>query len=192
MHRIQRGRAALTFTPVVQRCVFFFLIPFLLATVIVGSCSPAKRQGPILPLVVLSPGSITAPTKGTHVNSGETFPLGIADPVPEWYHCHPGFTSVDIYLLEDKPATTSVDSTQQFSNYLHYYGHYLVNNIPGEFALYASSKIAELSVRPSQEVVHLLSIVHHRLRAWVCQNLGKSITERKSILPLSKQSRIVR
>lgn len=111
-------------------------VTLLLAAAVVGHCSPAKRQGPNEPLVVLSPGSITAPANGTHVEAGHTFTLGIADPVPEWNHCHPGYTPVNLYLVADKPTVSSLNSTQQFSSYLHYYGQYLVNNLPGKYTHY--------------------------------------------------------
>lgn len=114
-------------------------ITLLLAAAGVGNCSPAKRQGPNEPLVVLSPGSITAPANGTRVEAGHSFTLGIADPVPEWSHCHPGYTPVDLYLVADKPTVSSLNSTQQFSSYLHYYGEYLVNNLPGKYGRYRCS-----------------------------------------------------
>ena len=90
--------------------------------------SPAKRQGLV---IIESPGSITAPADGTSVTAGQPFTLGIAEPVPEWTHCHPGYTPVSIYLLATQPTTSSLNSTQGFSDYLYYFGEYLVNNFPG-------------------------------------------------------------
>ena len=88
--------------------------------------SPAKRQGFT---IIESPGSITAPADGTSVTVGQPFTLGIA--VPEFGHCHPGYTAVSIYLLATQSTTSSLNSTQGFSDYLYYFGEYLVNNFPG-------------------------------------------------------------
>lgn len=101
---------------------------YILAAIAGASASPAKRQG----LVILeSPGSITSPADDSSFVAGDSFPLGIA--VPEWSHCHPGYTQVSIYLLATQPTTSSLNSTQGFSNYLDYFGEYLVNNFPGIF-----------------------------------------------------------
>ncbi|GJE89197.1 hypothetical protein PsYK624_052920 [Phanerochaete sordida] len=94
--------------------------------------SPAKRQGPPagLPITTLeSPGSITAPAEGTAVVAGQSFPFSVA--VPEWNHCHPGYTPVNTYLLDHEPTTADLNSTYGFSNYLAFFGSYLVNNFPG-------------------------------------------------------------
>ena len=107
-------------------------IVYSLATVVAVSCAATKRQFPGQPLTILSPGSISAPADGTPVTAGESFTLGIATPVPEWSHCHPLYTPVDIYLLADKPTTSSLNSTYQFSDYLYYYGEYTVTNVNRE------------------------------------------------------------
>ena len=91
-----------------------------------------ERQFPDKPVTILSPGSIQAPTDGTKVIAGERFPLKLAVPVPEYNHCHPLYTPVNIYVLADKPTTSSLNSTHQFTDYLYYYGEYVVTNIPGK------------------------------------------------------------
>lgn len=94
--------------------------------------SPSKRQGPPggLPIVTLeSPGSITAPSDGTVIGAGQPFIFSVA--VPEWNHCHPGYTPVNTYLLDHKPTTSDLNSTYGFSDYLYFFGDYLVNNFPG-------------------------------------------------------------
>ncbi|EKM51295.1 uncharacterized protein PHACADRAFT_151954 [Phanerochaete carnosa HHB-10118-sp] len=101
-----------------------------IALAIPGFASPAKRQGPPGSTVTLeSPGSITAPANGTSVTAGQSFTFGVA--VPEFGHCHPGYTPVNVYILASQPTTSDLNSTYGFSNYLYYFGDYLVNNFPG-------------------------------------------------------------
>ncbi|EKM56727.1 uncharacterized protein PHACADRAFT_92472 [Phanerochaete carnosa HHB-10118-sp] len=93
----------------------------------------AKRQlGPPggLPITLLdSPGSITAPTNGTIITAGQPFTFDVA--VPEFGHCHPDYTPVSVYVLAGQPTTSDLNSTYGFSNYLYYFGDYVVNNFPG-------------------------------------------------------------
>jgi hypothetical protein len=103
----------------------------LTAILATTSALPAKRQGTP---VIESPGSIVTPSDGTSVSPGHSFPLSVA--VPEWNHCHPGYTPVSVWLLADTPTTSSLNSTYQFSDYLYYYGDYLVNNFPGMFSVH--------------------------------------------------------
>ena len=101
----------------------------LAAVLTPSSASPTKRQG-IPSYTILSPGSIVSPTAGTSVSPGESVTFTVA--VPEWNHCHPGYTQVEVYLLAEQPTTSSLNSTYQFGDYLYYYGEYLVNNFPGK------------------------------------------------------------
>lgn len=106
----------------------FQALSFAVATLVASSCaSPSKRQGtPILQ----SPGSIAVPSSdGTAVFAGETINFSVG--VPEWNHCHPGYTPVSVYILAERPTTSSLNATYQFGEYLSYYGDYLVNNFPG-------------------------------------------------------------
>ena len=89
-----------------------------------------ERQIPGPPITILSPGCILSPTDGTDITAGDSFPLEIA--VPEYSHCAPLYTSVWIYLLEDKPTTSSLNSTDGFSDYLYYFGEWVRTNIPGK------------------------------------------------------------
>lgn len=102
----------------------------LLAGALGAFASPAKRQGGGTPVTLLDPGCIITPTDGTAAGAGDSFPFSVA--VPEWNHCHPGYTPVETYILATQPTTDSLNSTHQFSDYLYYFGEYLVNNFPGE------------------------------------------------------------
>ncbi|KIP08560.1 hypothetical protein PHLGIDRAFT_376376 [Phlebiopsis gigantea 11061_1 CR5-6] len=102
----------------------------LLAAAVGALASPAKRQGGGTPVTILSPGSIVTPTDGITEAAEDSFPFSVA--VPEFNHCHPGYTPVDVYLLETQPTVDSLNSTHQFTDYLYFFGSYLVNNFPGE------------------------------------------------------------
>lgn len=96
------------------------------------SASPVKRQGPPsgLPIAVLeSPGSITSPDAGTFMTAGEDVAFDIT--VPEWNHCHPAYTPVNVYLLDHQPTASDLNSTYGFSDFLHYFGEYMVINVAG-------------------------------------------------------------
>lgn len=109
----------------------FFPSAFVsLVAVAATTAAVVERQFPGQPLTILSPGSIQAPTDGTAVTAGDSFTLDIA--VPEYNHCHPLYTPVDIYILADEPTTSSLNSTYQFSDYLYYFGEYVTTNIAGE------------------------------------------------------------
>ena len=105
-----------------------FWASLLLPAMTGAMASPTKRQG-LAPVILESPGSIVTPTDGTTVGSGDSFGFSVG--VPEWNHCHPGYTPVDVYILSADPTTASLNSTYEFSDYLYYYGEYLVNNFPG-------------------------------------------------------------
>ncbi|GJE89199.1 hypothetical protein PsYK624_052940 [Phanerochaete sordida] len=97
------------------------------ASAIHALASPAKRQGIN---IVDSPGAISAPADGTVVTADQTFPFGLSAPIPERIHCYGAYTNVNVYLLDSKPTTSSLNSTQGFTNYLFYFGNYIVDNIP--------------------------------------------------------------
>ncbi|GJE98038.1 hypothetical protein PsYK624_142600 [Phanerochaete sordida] len=90
--------------------------------------SAAKRQSPSDPVIMTTP-AIVSPTAGTVMAAevSTTFTIG----VPEYSHCHPGYTPVDVYLLAAEPTASSINSTYQFADYLHYFGSYVVTNIQG-------------------------------------------------------------
>ena len=112
------------------------LFSSVLASLVAAATATAavvERQSPgIEPVTILSPGSIQAPTDGTVVFARGTVPFKLAVPVPEYNHCHPLYTPVNIYVLADKPTISSLNSTYQFPDYLYYYGEYVVSNIPGK------------------------------------------------------------
>ncbi|EKM60678.1 uncharacterized protein PHACADRAFT_84044 [Phanerochaete carnosa HHB-10118-sp] len=102
-----------------------------IALAVPGFASPARRQGPPGSTITLeSPGSITAPANGTSVTAGQPFTFSVA--VPEWNHCHPGYTPVNVYLLATEPTISDLNTTYGFSDYLYYFGDYVVNNFPGQ------------------------------------------------------------
>lgn len=114
----------------------FSLLAIALAVPVFAS--PAKRQGPPGSTVTLdSPGSITAPANGTSITAGQPFTFGVA--VPEFNHCHPGYTPVNVYILASQPTTSDLNSTYGFSDYLYYFGDYVVNNFPGRYSMHLSS-----------------------------------------------------
>ena len=118
--------------PLMHFIPFFSLVASVMAALTFGS--PTKRQGPPsgLPIVVLeSPGSITSPDAGTSMGAGEDVAFDIT--VPEWNHCHPAYTPVNVYLLDHQPTTSDLNSTYGFGEFLHYFGEYMVINFPGTF-----------------------------------------------------------
>ncbi|KIP03514.1 hypothetical protein PHLGIDRAFT_130097 [Phlebiopsis gigantea 11061_1 CR5-6] len=109
--------------------MFFPLVFASLAVAVLAAPATVERR--VEPITILSPGSIQAPADGTELTAGDSFPLGIA--VPEYSHCAPLYTTVEIYILADKPTTSSLNSTYQFSDYLYYFGSWVTTNIPGAF-----------------------------------------------------------
>ena len=85
------------------------------------------------PVLSLDPGCITTPAEEIGLVQGEDFAFALAEPVPEWNHCHPVYTPVDVYLLATQPTQSSLglNSTFQFKEYLFYYAEYTINNLPG-------------------------------------------------------------
>lgn len=125
----------------------------LLAAAVGALASPAKRQGGGTPVTILSPGSIVTPTDGITEAAEDSFPFSVA--VPEFNHCHPGYTPVDVYLLETQPTVDSLNSTHQFTDYLYFFGTYLVNNFPGKYRNREANRIYSLRVRYTGELPNM-------------------------------------
>ncbi|KAJ7215700.1 hypothetical protein B0H12DRAFT_354417 [Mycena haematopus] len=75
---------------------------------------------------VISPnhGTLTAPTTGTVVTSGATFPFNYQD--SNW--CEGGYTPITVWLLDYAPTTANLNATGQFSDAAFYFGPFLIGN----------------------------------------------------------------
>ena len=106
-----------------------FTTVFTLAAALAGSAlatPAAKRQ--IADLKFDSPAAISAPPNDTAVAQGSSFPFGLTFPVPHVGSCAGGFSPVDVYILASEPDFTSLNDSFQFSDYLFYYGQYIVGD----------------------------------------------------------------
>ena len=114
------------------------LVAAALAVPAFASPANVKRQSPPpgLPIVTgVSPGSIIAPTDGSTLTAGQSFPFQVA--VPEWNHCHDPWTPVNMYVLAAQPTAADLNSTYGFTDYLAYLGGWVVYNFPGECLIMA-------------------------------------------------------
>ncbi|KAJ6468313.1 hypothetical protein C8R45DRAFT_1018268 [Mycena sanguinolenta] len=69
-------------------------------------------------------GTITAPTTGTIITSGQTFPFGYQD--SNW--CEGGYTPITVWLLDYAPTTANLNATGQFDDAAFYFGPFLIGN----------------------------------------------------------------
>lgn len=115
----------------------------LAATLAVQSfASPLEKR------VTVRSGTIAAPTDGSSVSSGESVPFQFE--ASNW--CEAGYSPFSVYILDSKPTAASLNSTQGFTEYLWYYGSYLVANC--EFRITFAGTAMILMVRFSRSPTH--------------------------------------
>lgn len=95
----------------------------LLAAFAAGAAAlPAKRQS--VPITVTgTPGS-----PGTLLAEGQSTPFTPGGWLPG---CYPGYTPIDVYMLDSQPTVSSLNSTYGIDDYLYFFGSYLIRNVDG-------------------------------------------------------------
>ncbi|OBZ79569.1 hypothetical protein A0H81_00265 [Grifola frondosa] len=90
-----------------------------------ASCTVIDRRQVQSPFV----GTISTPADGTTIGVGETFAFNYS--VSDW--CHSGYSPLSVWLVENSPVFSDLNSTGQFpeGEYLYYFGDYLVANFAG-------------------------------------------------------------
>jgi hypothetical protein len=83
--------------------------------------SPLEKRA-----TVQSYSTLASPADGTPMAAGQTFPFNFE--LSNW--CETGYSPFSVYILDSKPTASSMNATQGFTNYLHFYGTYLVDNFP--------------------------------------------------------------
>ncbi|KAJ4478990.1 hypothetical protein J3R30DRAFT_2699246 [Lentinula aciculospora] len=71
-------------------------------------------------------GTLSAPSSGSIVSQGSSFPFEFQD--SNW--CEDGYSAITVWLTNYAPTTSSLNSTGQFpeGEYSWYYGEYLIPN----------------------------------------------------------------
>ncbi|GJE89193.1 hypothetical protein PsYK624_052880 [Phanerochaete sordida] len=97
--------------------IFTALVAFLASS---AAATPLEKR------VTVRDGTIASPTDGTVVSPGNSYAFQYN--LINW--CQAGYTSFDVYLLDNEPTAASMNTTQGFTDYVYYYGRYTVDNFP--------------------------------------------------------------
>ncbi|KAJ7678350.1 hypothetical protein B0H17DRAFT_1015591 [Mycena rosella] len=105
--------------------------------------------------------SITSPSEGTSITSGESTPFNYVD--SNW--CHEGYTPITLWLSETAPTGLNDTGSLPEGTYIEYFGRYLIANF-GLSALQpvppTSVTIPDISSYPSGSTLYF-SVVEEAL-----------------------------
>ncbi|KAI0344034.1 hypothetical protein BDW22DRAFT_1427684 [Trametopsis cervina] len=97
---------------------FLAALSAIVPSILLVSGSPALQKRARL----LS--SIVAPSAGSVINPGETFSFQYS--LNNW--CEGGYTPISLWLLQDAVTSSSLNSSEQFDQYIYHFGDYLYPN----------------------------------------------------------------
>ncbi|PSR82964.1 hypothetical protein PHLCEN_2v5934 [Hermanssonia centrifuga] len=97
------------------------VLPVLLASH--AFASPLEKR-----VTVTQTGAIIAPVDGSSITPGTPFDFEYGDGWGDG--CYPGFTSINVWLVDHEPTGSDLNSTYQFpdGDYLYYFGNFLIRN----------------------------------------------------------------
>lgn len=98
---------------------FTTLLP-IVASALGAASSVLERRAPYVKIL----DSIVSPAANSVLEPGDSFAFQYS--VDNW--CEAGYTPLQVYLLSDAPTPSTLNSSEEFSNYLHFWGAYLVPN----------------------------------------------------------------
>ncbi len=104
------------------------VLPVLLASHVFAS--PLEKR-----VTVTQTGAIIAPVDGSSITPGTPFDFEYGDGWGDG--CYPGFTSINVWLVDHEPTGSDLNSTYHFpdGDYLYYFGNFLIRNFDGMYSI---------------------------------------------------------
>lgn len=68
--------------------------------------------------------SIVSPPQNSVIKPGDIFAFQYS--LDNW--CEAGYTPLSLWLLADQPTSASLNSSEEYSEYIYYFGSWLINN----------------------------------------------------------------
>ncbi|GJE97993.1 hypothetical protein PsYK624_142150 [Phanerochaete sordida] len=99
----------------------------LVSALSVAALAPRAKRQTTPPSAGDDSGVIISPSDGTSVTAGDPFDFSVQNSPRYSSICHAPWTPVHVYLLAAKPTTADLNSTFGFSEYLYYFGDYILN-----------------------------------------------------------------